>query len=76
MTVETLVPAGTFDPVDGVTPNAVMIYLELGAGTPTTVEIDDLQLIEWRRASELPDGLWLEVDVIRSTRESVALRAK
>jgi hypothetical protein len=76
VTIEALVPAGTFAPRQGVTPNAVMIYLQLDSGTPSTVEIDDLQLVEWRRAADLPAGVWVEADVIRSTEPSVTLTVR
>jgi len=53
-----------------------MVYLLFESGTPSTVEIDDLQFVEWRRAEELPAGVWMEVDVIRSTAPSVALTVR
>ncbi len=71
--LETLVPPGTFDPVDGVEPNAVMVYLSLPSGSPTEVLINDLQFIEWRRTADLPDDLWIEVDVIRSNADAVTM---
>ncbi len=71
--LETLVPPGTFDSIDGVEPNAVMVYLSLPSGSPTEVLINDLQLIEWRRTADLPDDLWIEADVIRSTADLVTM---
>jgi len=70
---EALAPPDTLEAVDGLTPNAIMVYVTMASGTPSVAEIDDLKLIEWYVGDDLPAGLWLEADVIRSTRPEVAI---
>ncbi|MDH4309394.1 MAG: CapA family protein [Acidimicrobiia bacterium] len=68
---EALAPPDTLEAVDGLTPNAIMVYVTMASGTPSVADIDDLKLIEWYVGDDLPAGLWLEADVIRSTRPEV-----
>lgn len=61
-------PEGALDPVDGVTPNAALVYvtLEPPSHRTTLLEVDDVELIEWRPADEQPEG-WGALDWARTT---------
>ena len=37
-----------------------------------TVDVDDVRLLEWRAASDLPAGAWVEADAVRASDGAVA----
>lgn len=51
-------PADLLDPVDGLEPNAALIYLRLAPPErdTTVLRLDDVQLVEWREAAGAPGG--------------------
>jgi hypothetical protein len=66
-TGESILDLGAIEPVDGLVPNAGLVYVSLmppekGA---TIVHLDDLSLIEWRDAAAEPEG-WAALDWVRS----------
>jgi poly-gamma-glutamate capsule biosynthesis protein CapA/YwtB (metallophosphatase superfamily) len=67
--VDVPIPAAAFADEDGMTANAAMVYL--GVPPPvkgtTDVAVDDVAILEWRAAAQLPPGTWHEVDAIRTT---------
>lgn len=60
-------PADAFDPVDGVRPNAALVYLllEPPARRTTIARIDSVEVVEWRPAALEPDGFG-QVDLVRA----------
>ena len=62
------IPAAAFADADGMRVNAALVYL--GVPPPvkgaTDVAFDDIAIIEWRAAAQLPPGTWHEVDVLRT----------
>ena len=61
------VPDEAFEPVDGVRPNAAIVYLllEPPQGRTTVARIDRVEVIEWRPAADEPDGFG-QVDMVRA----------
>lgn len=61
-------PPSALEPVDGLTPNAALLYVQLsGTETHTTIaRIDDVDVVEWRRADLEPEG-YRAVDFLRSS---------
>ena len=61
-------PDSAFEPIDGLSPNAALIYISLSpsAYSDARLWVDDLELIDWRPANEEPDG-WAAIDWVRST---------
>ena len=55
------------EPVGGLAPNAILLYVSLAppSALPTRVWVDDLDVVEWRRAADEPEG-WCAVDWLRS----------
>jgi hypothetical protein len=49
-------PSDAFAPVDGLTPNAALLYVLLHppASRTTVLRVDDLGLVEWRWAADEP----------------------
>jgi poly-gamma-glutamate capsule biosynthesis protein CapA/YwtB (metallophosphatase superfamily) len=60
-------PASALEPAGPLAANAVLLNVGLGPepGEDSVLRVDDLQVIEWRAADEMPDGFYA-VDVIRS----------
>ncbi len=62
------IPAAVFADADGLRVNAALVYL--GVPPPvkgaTDIAFDDIAIIEWRAAAQLPPGTWHEVDVLRT----------
>jgi hypothetical protein len=56
-------------PIDGARPNAVLIYLELPAGSPS-LDVDDGRLVEWRDLALVPDDQWVPADAMRAVPEA------
>ncbi len=52
------------DAETGLDATAMMIYLEDPSTRLGTLTIDDFSVVEWRRGTDLPDGLWFQGDVI------------
>ncbi len=52
--------------VEGIRPNAVLVYVVVPRGSPE-LDIDDVRLMEWRRLSPGADGLWVPADALRGT---------
>ena len=52
------IPENWFDAVGGFTPNMVLVYVGFAppAKGDSVLLVDDVQLIEWRRAEDLPDA--------------------
>ncbi|MFN8223173.1 MAG: CapA family protein [Gaiellales bacterium] len=63
-TVSVRVPRNVFRPVAGQVVNSAMVYVGLPSGRWREVELDRLQVLEWRRAETFPRGLWLEADAL------------
>lgn len=55
-------------PVDGLAPNAGLLYVSLSPGDDcrARLRVDEVEVIEWRPAAEEPPG-WAAIDWIRST---------
>jgi hypothetical protein len=49
-------------PINGQRPNNVLPVFRLGGTAP--VDIDDVQLLEWRRLAAFPAGTWLPADAL------------
>lgn len=61
------IPGTALLPVDGVVPNAALLYLSLSppASGWSRVCFDDVEVVEWRAASAEPEG-WADIGWIRS----------
>jgi poly-gamma-glutamate capsule biosynthesis protein CapA/YwtB (metallophosphatase superfamily) len=70
-------PAGLLDPVDGLVPNAALLYVRNGPpqDRTTVLRLDDIEIVEWRPAAGAPEGFmaadwlrwpgqagWLEIE--------------
>ncbi|MFN7147751.1 MAG: hypothetical protein ACK4YP_28535, partial [Myxococcota bacterium] len=60
--------AADLAPVDGLVPNAALLYLTLRPPTTRTTvwRVDNVEVIEWRAAAEEPEG-WAAYDWLRAT---------
>lgn len=65
-TITVAVPRNVFRPVGGRVVNSAMVYLGLRSGRWREIEVDRLQVIEWRRAETFPKDVWLEADALQS----------
>lgn len=56
---------------DGVRAEAILVYVSAPPGD-NRIDIDDVQLIEWRRVDELPEGVWVAGEHLRSSADGDA----
>lgn len=52
------------DAETGLEATAMMIYLQDPSTRLGTLEIDDFRVVEWRRAADLPPGLWFQATFV------------
>ena len=50
-------------------PNALLLYLDVPSGSPR-LDVDDVQLIEWRHPQSGADGVWVPSDAIRGAAQA------
>ena len=51
-------------PVGDLRPNALLMYIVVPSGSPR-LDVDDVQLMEWRHPQPAADGVWVPADAVR-----------